>query len=163
QDDDAGAGGECAGDPAVRLGVVADVEERDVRFRGASEAARPCDLDVEALLELGEQQRAVVGDARARRGQRAVVGDLHASSLSIARSHVTRSASALPARPHARASSSPIASAAATASTVGSTTRPVSRSRTTSRGPPASVVVTTGFSARNASNGTIPKSSSTGA
>ncbi len=87
----------------------------------------------------------------------------HASSLSIARSQVTCSASALPAFPQARASSSPIASAPAIPSTVGSTTRPVSRSCTTSSGPPASVVVTTGFSDRNASNGTIPKSSSTGA
>ena len=45
----------------------------------------------------------------------------------------------------------------------GATTTPVSRSWTISSGPPASVVVTTGFSDRNASYGTIPKSSSTGA
>ena len=38
---------------------------------------------------------------------------------------------------------------------------PVSPSRTTSSGPPASVVVSTGLPERNASNGTIPKSSST--
>ena len=39
---------------------------------------------------------------------------------------------------------------------VGATTSPVSRSRTMSSGPPASVIVTTGFSERNASYGTSP-------
>ena len=39
----------------------------------------------------------------------------------------------------------------------GATTSPVARSGTTSSGPPASVVVTTGFSERNASYGTMPE------
>ena len=116
QDDDAGPRRERLRDPAVGLRVVADVVEREVRGGKAAEAppaARRHDLD--PLRELGQEQRAVVGHARPRRRQRRVVGDLHASSLSIALSQVTCSASALPARPQARASSSPIASAAATA------------------------------------------------
>ena len=74
-------------------------------------------------------------------------------------SQVTRSATAFPARPQALASSAwprgrrtPGDRAPARARR----RRPVSRSWTISSGPPASVVVTTGFSDRNASNGTIP-------
>ena len=45
----------------------------------------------------------------------------------------------------------------------GEVTSPVRPSVTISSGPPASEVVSTGLCERNASNGTIPKSSSTGA
>ena len=89
-------------DPAVRVRVVADVVERDVRRRAA---AAPRDDDVDPLLERGEQVGAVVGDPRALRRQRAVVRDLHERSVSMQRSHVTRAASLLPASPYARASS----------------------------------------------------------
>ena len=75
-------------------------------------------------------------------------------------SQVTPCASSRPARPNAFASSACPSShvhARATSSTLGATTRPVSRSWTTSSGPPASVVVSTGFSERNASNGHHPE------
>jgi hypothetical protein len=86
-------------DPAVGLGVVADVVERDVAARPPACRAAD-DLDLDPLAKRRQEQRAVVGDARALRRQRRVVGDLHPSSRSIAASHVTRSATALPARPH---------------------------------------------------------------
>ena len=84
---------------------------------------------------------------------------------SIVASHETRCGDARGLPPPRAAASSAFSSRkrAASASARGSVTRPVTRSVTTSSGPPASVVVTTGFSERNASYGTIPKSSSTGA
>src|SRR5439155_14880765 len=117
------------------------------------------DLDLDAARERREQELAVLGDPRPFRGERGEVGDLHASSRSIAWSHVTCSATAFPARPKLRTSSGCSRrkrTAPASASPRGSQTRPVRRSATTSRGPPASVVVTTGFSERKASYGTIP-------
>src|SRR5205823_2427850 len=150
-------------DPAVRVGVVADVVEADV---GVARRAAGHDLEVDPLRERRHEQLAVLGDPGPLRGKRRVVRDLHASRRSIAWSHVTCSATALPARPKLRTSSGCSRrkrTAPASASPRGSQTRPVCRSATTSSGPPASVVVTTGFSERKASYGTIPKSSSTGA
>ena len=138
EDDDAGSAAQRFDDPAVSLRIVADVVEGDVGLRRAAEAAGSGDLDVDPLLERGEQQRAVVGDARARGRQRGVVGDLHARRRSIARSHVSCSATWRPACPHVRASSTwsrSHAQASATAAGRGSQTSPVRRSVTTSSGP----------------------------
>src|SRR6202162_5997634 len=55
-----------------------------------------------------------------------------------------------------------IRSAAPSASARAGTTKPVSPSRTNSRGPPASSVVRTAFPDRKASSGTSPRSSPTG-
>src|SRR5439155_22952602 len=165
EDDDAGTLPQRLDDPAVGVGVVADVVEAHVRAGGRRASVRD-DVDVDAPPERREQELAVLGDPRPLRGKRREVRDLHASRRSTAWSHVTCSATALPARPKLRTSSGCSRrkrTAPASASPRGSQTRPVRRSATTSSGPPASVVVTTGFSDRNASYGTIPKSSSTGA
>ena len=103
QHDDAGPLAQRVDDPAVRVRVVADVVERDVR--GGRALARLGDDDLDALAQRRQEQRRVVGDPRARRRQRRVVGDLHDRSASTQASQVTRSAIALPARPHAFASS----------------------------------------------------------
>jgi hypothetical protein len=84
EDDDPGPLAQCVDDPAVRLGVVADVVERDVGCRVPATAAGYGDDHVDALLQLGEQQRRVVGDPRARWGHRRVVGDLHAATAGTA-------------------------------------------------------------------------------
>ena len=70
QDDDAGTALERIDDPAVRIGIVADVVERDVRVGHGTRASRPHDLDVDQLLERRQEQRRVVGDPRRRRRQR---------------------------------------------------------------------------------------------
>ena len=75
QDDDAGPLAQRVDDPAVRVRVVADVVERDVR-RGRA-LARLGDDDLDPLAQRRQQQRRVVGDPRPRRRQRRVVGDLH--------------------------------------------------------------------------------------
>jgi hypothetical protein len=77
QDDDAGPASERLDDPAVGLGVVADVVEGDVRGRIAAEAALLGGDHVDAPGELGQQEGRVVGDPRTRRRHRAVVRDLH--------------------------------------------------------------------------------------
>jgi hypothetical protein len=162
QHDDAGAPQQRIEDPAVRVWVVADVVQRDVRVCHRAGSPRPHDLDVEQPLERRQQQGGVVGDPAPARRQRTEIRNLHrtpASRRSMQESHVTAQAMSRPARPSTRASSAWSRSqthARASSSTVGATTRPVSRSRTISSGPPASVVVTTGFSERNASNGTRP-------
>ena len=92
KDDDAGPAAQRLDDPAVRVRVVPYVVEGDVGLRSAAESAGARDLDVDPLLQRGEQQRAVVGDARARRRERRVVGDLHARRRSMARSQVSCSA-----------------------------------------------------------------------
>ena len=92
-------------DPAVRLGIVADVVERDVGRRRAPKAAPA------ARPRPRCASKAPAGAARCSprsptaREAAGVVGDLHASSRSIARSHVTCSATTLPACPQVRASS----------------------------------------------------------
>ena len=68
-------------DPAVRLGIVADVVERNVSV-GMS-TTRTGDDDIDVLLKSGEEQGRVVGDSRVRRRERRVVGDLHPSNLSM--------------------------------------------------------------------------------
>ena len=83
EDDDAGPRAQPLDDPAVNLGVVADVVERDVARRRA--AARR-DLDVDALAERRHEQRRVVGDARSLGRHRAVVRDAHARSSSLSAS-----------------------------------------------------------------------------
>ena len=94
QDDDAGPLAQRVDDPAVRVGVVADVVERDVG--GGRALARLGDDDlVDPLAQRGQEQRRVVGDPRPRRRQRRVVGDLHESSASMQASQVTRSATRL--------------------------------------------------------------------
>ena len=104
QDDDARTVAERIDDPAVRLGVVADVVERDVRVRGPLPGLGDHDL-LDSLAERGQEQRRVVGDPRVGRRHRRVVGDLHESSASMQASQVIRSATAFPASPRARASS----------------------------------------------------------
>ena len=104
QDDHPGSLPERVHDPGVRLGVVADVVEADVRSARRLLRSSADDGDVQSLLERREQQRAVVGDSRALRGQRGEVRDpQEASSRSTTASHVTRSAVCLPARPRALA------------------------------------------------------------
>src|SRR5262245_30278687 len=147
-------------DPAVCVGVVADVVQRHVRPARQPLGSPGHDRDLDPFFERRQQQGAVVGDTRALGRKRAEVGDLHGlSSRSMTWSHVTRSATCLPERPQARALFGFAASqahASATAAGLGSQTKPFWRSTTTSRGPPASTVVTTGFSERNASYGTNP-------
>src|SRR5439155_25554375 len=150
QHDDAGAGAERVDDPAVRLGIVTDVVERDIGPRCPPEAAGAGDLDLDVLAQLGHEEGAVVGDPGARSRSRRVVRHPHDKSLAIVSSHETRSASAFPATPHAFASSGWTRShehASAMSAARGSQTSPVRRSATTSSGPPASLVVITGFSA----------------
>ena len=60
------------------------------------------DHDLGPLAESRQEQRCVVGDPRALGRHRGEERDLHASSLPIARSQVTSSASRLPASPHRR-------------------------------------------------------------
>ena len=128
QDDDTGPAAQRVDDPAVRVGVVADVVEREVGAARRPRAPAPDDLDVEALAQRGQEERGVVGDARALRRHRAEVGDLHASRRSMQPSQVTRAASSCPAAPNASASpgcsrSQPAAAASAGAS--GAVTSPV--------------------------------------
>ena len=69
-------------DPAVRVGVVADVVDAEVGRRAAAASLpRLHDDDVAALAQRGQQQRRVVGDPRALGRHRAEEGDPHASSL----------------------------------------------------------------------------------
>ena len=101
QHDDAGRPPQRVDDPAVHVGVVADVVDRERRSRAAASSARASGTTTSTRsCSAGSEQRAVVRDARALGRQRRVVGDLHPSSRSIAASQVTRSATALPARPH---------------------------------------------------------------
>ena len=100
EDDDARPPAEGVDDPGVGVGVVADVVERDVRVARRAGAPRSLhDAQVDALAQRGQEQRAVVGDARLLRRQRREIRQLHASSRSIARSQVTSAAIAFPARP----------------------------------------------------------------
>src|SRR5262249_18836494 len=143
----------------------AEVVQRDIGRRRAR--AWFGDDDVDSLAERRQQQRRVVGYARPGRRERRGVRDPHSLvSASTHASHVTRAATALPALPHAFASSACAVTyvhALPSSAASGATTSPVSWSCTTSSGPPESEVVTTGFCDRNASYGTIPKSSSIGA
>ena len=84
EDDDAGARPKRLDDPAVRLGVVADVVEGDVRSGRLLEAPGLGDYHVYALLQLGQEERRVVGDSRPRGRHRRVVGDLHAATAMVA-------------------------------------------------------------------------------
>ena len=104
QHDDSGPSPQRVDDPAVRLRVVADVIERRVRL-AQERPARACDLDLEAAPERGQEERAVVRDPRTLGRQRRVVRDFHPRMRAIARSQVTSAASACPARPSTRASS----------------------------------------------------------
>ena len=135
-------------DPAVRVGVVADVVERDVgaarrvrcRGRATSTSTRS--------LERRQQQRAVVGDAASARAAAArSTRPSRASSRSIARVPGDRARRrALPARPQRSRLVLVLAQPAQRArELVGASARRRARSRgraTTSSGPPASVVVT---------------------
>ena len=100
QDDDARPPAERVDDPAVRLRVVPDVVERDVRPARTGRAGGGDDLDLDAPLERGQEERAVVGDAGALGRQRRVVRDLHAEQRGRSSRPTSRSpATALPARP----------------------------------------------------------------
>ena len=109
EDDEAGRPAQGVEDPAVRVRVVADVVDGEVD--PARRPLRPAlhELDVDVLAQRGQEERRVVRDPGALRRHRREVGDLHASSLAIARSQVTSSASCLPAAPNAAASSSCVA------------------------------------------------------
>ncbi len=111
QHDDPAATPERSDDPTVSFGVVADVVQGDIGAARRSPTAAPDNLDLEAPLQLGQEQRAVVGDPGALGRKRRVVRDLHAPrSRSTTLSHDACSASFLPARPHVRASSGLFAS-----------------------------------------------------
>src|SRR5438094_3732325 len=139
-------------DPAVCFRIIADVVERNVGRNGPRASASHED-DLHELAQRGQKQHRVVGYPGPFWRQRRVIGNPHASRRAIVSSQDTRRAISFPARPHARASSTWSRSqehASASAAARGSITSPVARSVTTLSGPPASVVVTTGFSARNA-------------
>ena len=104
QDDDTGTAAQRVDDPAVRFRIVADVVEGDVGGHRPRPAAAD-NFDFDELLERGQKERAVVGDARPFGRQRRVVRDLHASRRWIVSSHETVRAISLPARPHCFASS----------------------------------------------------------
>jgi len=86
-------------DPPVRVRVVAHVVHAEVDPARRPLATPLHDDDLAPLLQRGQEQRRVVGDAGALGRDRAEERHLHESSLSIARSHVTCSAIAFPARP----------------------------------------------------------------
>jgi len=96
QDDDARAAAQRLHDPAVRLGIVADVIERDVR-RDRPRPATADDLDIDEPAERRQQERGVIGDARPLRRERRVERDLHWSRRAIVSSQETRRAISLPA------------------------------------------------------------------
>ena len=137
-------------DPRVRLGAVSDVIEGDIGSARRVASSPRDDDDVEPLSKRREQERAVVGDPRAFRREGREVRDLQElRSRSTTASHVMRSAVRFPERPHARACSGFAAShvqAEAMAAGAGLADEAVLPSTTTSSGPPASRVVTTGFS-----------------
>ena len=168
--DDAGRASQGVDDPAVRVRVVADVVERD----------SPCRA---GLVSVRGERRVDVERARGARGAAA-----RSSRRSPERSGGIGLKYARPSREEPRDRAVPrhlggdrlarppersrLARGCSRSQRGGAgdarprrarPTRPVRPSATTSSGPPASVVVITGFSERNASNGTIPKSSSTGA
>ena len=99
QDDEARRTSERVDDPPVCVRVVADVVDAEVDAARRPPAPSLHDDDVAALAERREQQRRVVGDPRAFGRHRAEQRHPHASSLAIARSHVTCSAISFPARP----------------------------------------------------------------
>src|SRR6266545_2797733 len=72
QHDDAGLVAKPLDDPAVRLGIVSDVVERDVAVRLLPARS---DVDLYSPPQRRQQERRVVGDARALRRHRAVVRD----------------------------------------------------------------------------------------
>ena len=80
EDDDAWPPPQRVDDPAVRVGVVSDVVERDVRPARRPPRSTSDDDDLQPLLERRQQQRAVVGDPRPLGRKRRVVGDLHEPS-----------------------------------------------------------------------------------
>ena len=148
-------------DPPVRVGVVADVVERDVGVLAAA-PSRPG-----ARPRRPSAARARAAAARCSRRSRSARAEAARSTRPSSGKHprrssasqVTRSASRCPraptrglvsmlGEPEQRRRQRPRASARATT--------PFSRSATISSGPPASMVVTTGFSDRNASYGTRP-------
>src|SRR5437764_6329074 len=96
EDDDPRALPQRLDDPAVRVGVVADVVEADVGVPRRRLSTRH-DMDVEPLPQRREQELAVLRDSGPLWGKRREVGDLHATSRSIAWSQVTCSATAFPA------------------------------------------------------------------
>jgi hypothetical protein len=81
QDDDSGSLAQCVDDPGVCVGVVPDVVEREVRPARSGLLPPADDRHVDPLPERGEQERAVVRDARLLWRHRAEVRDVHASSL----------------------------------------------------------------------------------
>ena len=81
--DDARALAQRLDDPAVRVGVVADVVEADVGVARRRLPARH-DRDVEPLAQRREQELAVLRYSRPLGRKRREVRDLHASSRSIA-------------------------------------------------------------------------------
>ncbi len=105
QDDCAGGAMQRIDDPSVRRRVVAHVVHGEVAAARRALRAPLHDLDLGALAQSREEKRGVVRDARALGRDRREERDLHARSLAIARSQVTSSASALPRRPIAEASS----------------------------------------------------------
>jgi hypothetical protein len=62
QDHDAWPTAESLDDPAVRLGVVSDVIERDVRSPARPAMASPDDVNVDPLCQRRQKEGAVVGD-----------------------------------------------------------------------------------------------------
>ncbi len=99
QHDDAGRAPQRVDDPAVGVRVVADVVDAEVGAARRLLAAAAGDDDVAPRLQRRQEERGVVGDARALGRHRAEERDLHERSLPIARSQVTCAAIALPARP----------------------------------------------------------------
>ena len=160
EDDDSRLAAQRVDDPRVRVRVVPDVVERDVRPARRPLRPAPHDVDVDPLAQRRQEQRAVVGDAGLLGRHRAEVGDLHVSSLPMARSHVTSRGDRVPGAPERGGLVAVVAQPAERAgdlSGVRGHDEPGRVGRdTTSSGPPASVVVSTGFSERNASSGTIP-------
>jgi hypothetical protein len=69
QDDDPGAPAELGHDPAMRVGVVADMVEVEIGVGSPSKATAARDRHVDALPELGQEQSAVIRDPGLRRRQ----------------------------------------------------------------------------------------------
>ena len=69
QDDDTRPSSQRIDDPAVRLRIVADVKQRDVRCDRAG-ASAPDDLELDEAAECRQEQRGVVGDPGPLRRER---------------------------------------------------------------------------------------------
>ena len=99
EDDDPGRPAQRFDDPAMGIGVVADLVHAEVGSTRRLLRSTLDDDDVAPLPERRHEQRGIVGDPGALRWHRAEERDSHDSNRSIARSQVTSTASARPARP----------------------------------------------------------------